>query len=330
MRNCKRFCFSLVFLFVFATSFCDTLTIMSFNLNGTNSSHRMKEKSRWAEDIAAIISQANADIVLLQEVSIELDKRLDTEYFKNPKKDNVLDFFIRELKNGKWEYCTSADYILRKNMSIDGRTYKSGNKTQNNAVLYNESKLKANDQKKMLNFDTFKDSKYKFDKNSVQVIEFEERATRQKFIVMNVHLPYSDIDSYTKDLDTLERLYASQKLKMGVIVGGDFNTHREALTKRNFDNVDGTTNWYYNFNFGLLTTIAVRNSKTFAFANAYDHFIYNKKIKEEKITQRVAIPTKDTSLSHVKIGNNTFYNSKDFYNRVSDHYPIVFEFSVIN
>ncbi|UTC76745.1 hypothetical protein E4O04_01425 [Treponema sp. OMZ 799] len=326
----KKIYTTLILIFVFiGTGFCDTLKILSFNLNGNYKGHRLEVSELWADDIITIIKQSEADIVLLQEVYIDLIKRSDTPYFKNPKPNNVLDYFVRKLSgySGTWKYLTSAGYMLRKDMTVDGSKYISGNKTQNNAVLFNSNKLEGIDQAKMLGFDQFTGS-YLFDKNSVQVIEFTDINKNSKFVVINVHLPYNNWENAERDLNTLEKLYSLFKLKTGVIIGGDFNTQRQFLTKRNFDNVDGTKSWYYDKNFGLPTTISTTDEESFKFYNDYDHFIFNNKIKEETIMQRLGIPVDDMSFYAIRIGNNNFYNSKDFFDRISDHYPIIFEFSV--
>lgn len=328
----KKKLFIIIYSVVLISSiFSESLKIMSFNLNGTQKSHRLETNEQWANDIVAIIKQSEADIVLLQEVTIELDKRLDTKYFKNPRKNNVLDYFCRKLSGfgGKWEYFTSAGYMLQKDIEIEGETYSSGNKTQNNAILYNTRKLKGKDRAKEFGFDKF-NGKFLFDKNSVQVIEFVELATNSKINIVNVHIPHNNFDRYYRDFNTLERLYAQLKSRSAVIIGGDFNTHRKSLNDRNFDNVDGTSSWYYSKEFGLLTTIQTNNEENFGFRNSYDHFIFSNKIKEIQIMKRVKIPDNKQIYDSIQIGNNRFYNSYEYYERISDHFPIIFEFEIIS
>lgn len=169
-----------------------------------------------------------------------------------------------------------------------------------------------------------------FDKNSVQVIEFVELATNSKINIVNVHIPHNNLDRYYRDLNTLVGLYEQLKSRSAVIIGGDFNTHRKSLKDRKFDNVDGTSSWYSSAEFGLLTTIQKNNEENFGFSNSYDHFIFSNKIKENQIMKRVKIPDNKQIYDSIQIGNNRFYNSYDYYERISDHFPIIFEFEIIS
>lgn len=303
--------------------------MVSFNLNGTARNHRLETTSQWADEIISIFTQSDADIILLQEVYIPLEKRLDTPYFRKAKNNNVLDYFTTKLSgySGVWKSYTSADYMLRKDMKIEDELYKSGNSTQNNALLYNSSKFKAKDLAKELNLEDFT-GKYRFDKNSIQVLEFTDVSSNSKFIVINVHLPSVDKEHKFRDLDTLKLLFNSYKLRHAVIIGGDINICRKVLTPSYFEYVDGTDSWYYDRNFGLLTSISEKKSERIEFANDFDHFIFSKQVKIVNKMMRVNDFLNKPSYSNIKLGNHTFYNSKEYVKLISDHYPVIVEFEI--
>ena len=75
--------------------------LLSFNVNGMQKNHRLETNPKWADTITKIILESDADIVCLQEVCIDLEKRRDTALFKNPKKNNVLDYFTKRLREKK-------------------------------------------------------------------------------------------------------------------------------------------------------------------------------------------------------------------------------------
>ncbi|MBO5236155.1 MAG: endonuclease/exonuclease/phosphatase family protein [Spirochaetaceae bacterium] len=68
----KIFCTALVLLVTFFVV-AEEITILSFNIKGTSTSNR-QGNTEWLNDICNIISNSQADIVLLQEVCIELKK----------------------------------------------------------------------------------------------------------------------------------------------------------------------------------------------------------------------------------------------------------------
>ena len=328
MRN-KRILYIFSFLISFNFIFAESVKVVSFNLNGTARNHRFETSYQWADEIISILKKSDADIILLQEVYIPLDKRMDTPYFRKAKKNNVLDYFTSHLSgyNGVWNYFTSANYMLRKDMKISEELYKSGNNTQNNALLFNSSKFKAKDLSEQLNLEDFS-GKYKFDKNSIQVIEFSDIKTSSKFVIINVHLPSVDNVHKLRDLDTLKLLFNSYKIHQAVIIGGDINISRKDLMPSYFEFVDGTDSWYYDKNFGLLTSISGKKSDGVAFANDFDHFIFSNKVKIITKMMRVNDCLNKTWYSNIKLGNHTFYNSKEYTKMISDHYPIIIEFEI--
>ena len=323
--NKKIISIALIIFFSF-TLFAAPIKIMSFNLNGHNDKHRFESNEQWSTTITAILKDSKANIILLQEISLDLEKILgDSEGRKKAKEDNLK--WLCSKLSGNWKYETSANYMLRKDIKIDDINYAHGDRTQNNAVLYNSSKFSVKDLSSELRFNNFTNTKYKFQKNSVQVLKFTELETKEEFIVINVHLASNNKSANRKrDVDTLEKLYASYKLKYPVIVGGDFNTPRTDLLHRNFDNVDGNSSWYLN-NKGVKTSLG-KNKSAISFANDFDHFIYNNKIKEISVMKRININSDKDTIHDVKIRNHTFEDSTEFAQLVSDHYPIIFEFEL--
>lgn len=210
-----------------------------------------------------------------------------------------------------------------KKKKINNQTYSKATANQTNAILYNSSIFNVIDKAKEFGFTDFS-GEYLFDKNNVQIIEFTEIKTKNKLNVINVHLPYNNTDNWKRDLKTLESLYEKLKFKSAIVIGGDFNTWRVNLTNQNFDNVDGTTSWYYDKKAGIKTTVS-EEKKSFRFAQQFDHFIYNNKIKVVQIMKRVGIQSQSDTFSSIKIGNHTYYNSKEYSDRISDHFPIIIE-----
>lgn len=292
---------------------------MSFNIAHTYE-QGSKGYDTWLQDIVAVIKDNDFDIVLLQEVPIGLDKRYDTKIFKTAKEKNILDDFTT-LLGKNWSYYSTANYAIRSNITMGEENYVYCDANQNNAILYNGYKVLAKDMATELGFAEFKGN-FLFDKNTVQVLEFRISGKEtEKFIVINVHLPYTNYEHRMRDLKTLEKLYTKYKLSMGVLIGGDFNLYRGDLTKRNFDFVDGNNSWYYDKNFGLKTTFST-DKDSIKFVSDYDHFVYNEKIKIKENMSRVSIKTKDDSVQSIKLGKKTYNSSKDIRKYISDHVPI--------
>ncbi|MBE6344747.1 MAG: hypothetical protein E7063_03530 [Spirochaetaceae bacterium] len=316
----KIFCTALVLLVTFFVV-AEEITILSFNIKGTSTSNR-QGNTEWLNDICNIISNSQADIVLLQEVCIELEKIPETKVFKRGKKDNLLDDMVKILGCENWCHLSTADYGLRANVSVNGIEYSSGDKTQNNAILYNSAKVQAFDYAEILGFSNF-DGNFLFNKNTVQFIEFSlVNQEETKFFVVNVHLPYNNLEKRFHDLETLESLFAKYKHYNGVIIGGDFNLHRSELTGRNFDYVDGHDSWYYDKNFGLKTTVG-KSEDGFSLVNDYDHFVYSSKINVKSKMRRCFSLSNQDFYKQVVIGEKTYTNSAEFNNKVSDHCPII-------
>lgn len=317
----KKILFVFIILCVSVYAFSEEITILSFNIKGTSTTNR-QGNTEWLNDICNIISKSQADIVLLQEVCIELEKIPGNKVFKRAKKNNLLDDIIMVLGDETWRYLSTADYGLRANVTVNGIEYSYGDKTQNNAILYNSDKVFAFDYAEKLGFLNFSGD-YLFHKNTVQFVEFSLINQKEtKFFVGNVHLPYSNLEKRYQDLKTLEALFAKYKHNNGIIIGGDFNLHRSELTDRNFDFVDGQDSWYYDKNFGLKTTVG-KSEEGFNLVNDYDHFIYNSKIKVKSKMRRCFSMSNKNYYEQVVVAEKTYSCASDFNNKVSDHSPIV-------
>ena len=304
----RRFiCFCCI-LYCSAVLFAEQFVLLSFNINGAAKTPRA-ENAQWLADICHIIQQSKADIVFLQEVCIELDSVPHTTLFKKARMHNVLDVCVELLGKDEWAYFSTANYGLRKTVTVQEQAYTMGDKTQNNAILYRADKLDAQDLSDELGFTSFSGT-YLFDKNTVQVVQFCVRGTDTKpaLVGINAHLPYNNAEHRERDVRTLQRLYARYKLRFGVVLTGDLNMHRAELTDKNFDIVDGDERWYVDRHFGLKTTVGTSDTE-FRFANDYDHFLYNAKLHvTEQMHRFDTVP---------------YATSSEFREHISDHIPIV-------
>lgn len=331
MKKIFKFAF-VIFIFVQVASAenfpQNANALLSFNVNGMQKNHRLETNPKWADTITKIISESGADIVCLQEVCIDLEKRRDTALFKNPKKNNVLDYFTKHLSEEKkceWRAVTSARYLLRANVQKNGKDFSYGDKTQNNAILYDAGKFSARDLASDLGFENFS-GEFLFHKNSVQVLLFENIETSEQFIVINVHLPFSNSAKNNDDLETLKRLTKHFE-KFPLVVAGDFNISREILLKKKFFAVDGKTGNFSSSEFAIATTLS-RSEKNFRFANDYDHFVFNEKVIEKKSLTRLGLASSKNILKKAKLAGKYFYSSNEFVAEISDHFPIIFWFQV--
>ena len=155
---------------------------------------------------------------------------------------------------------------------------------------------------------------------------FENIETSEQFIVINVHLPFSNSAKNNDDLKTLKRLTKHFE-KFPLVVAGDFNISREILLEKKFFAVDGKTGNFSQSEFAIATTLS-RSEKNFRFANDYDHFVFNEKMNEQKPMMRLGLASSKNILKKAKLAGKTFYTSNDFIFEISDHFPIIFWFQV--
>lgn len=318
----RLICFFCAILFS-ALLFAERIVLLSFNINGAAKSHRA-ENAQWVADICHIIEQSGADIVFLQEVCVELDAVPGTNVFKKARSHTLLDDFTETLGKGEWSYFSTADYGLRKTLTVNEQEYIMGDKTQNNAILYRSDKLDAHDFAQELGFTSFSGD-YLFDKNTVQVVRFTSRGadSGSALVGINAHLPYNNAGHRDRDLRTLQRLYARYKLRYGLVLTGDLNMRRAELTDKNFDIIDGDESWYADRHFGLKTTVG-KSDADFRLANDYDHFLYNARLRVTQQMRRLFSAQKDDVFHNgLHCGGLHYATSSEFKQSVSDHVPIV-------
>lgn len=308
----RKVLFALAVSFFSFYVFAKDLTIMSFNIqgHGPGSSEHSFFNTKYKNQIAAVIHQSGASIVLLQEV------RLNSGSDINP----LLD--ILNSKGGTWKAATSVKYC--------DCTY-----DLNNAVLYDEKVVRlVEDYAKRLNFLAYKYNeseedcrKYQFDKNHEQVLEFAfPKNAAETFLVVNVHAPAPKSDECRKEIEQIEKLYRYYKRK-NIIIGGDFNTRRKELFPSSaFGDgiVDGDSGIFADFN-SLKTTVSTSVNQKIALANDYDHFIVkgNNLFTISQQMHHVFSLRKKESYDSIKIGGSTYTNSEEYKSAISDHLPIM-------
>lgn len=334
MKNYKKLV-AIVFAFVFASfAFAEKITVMSFNI-AHNSAYKKEHRKEWISQIAEIVKENEADVVLLQEVPLELKRGYVKKYyngvelnFKVPESHTILDDIAKELGD-LWKYFSTGTYLLHNGIVVDGVEFSGGDMSQNNAVLYNSSKFAAEDMAESLGFLNFPDCDYRFNKNNLQVIQFTEIETNKIFIVANVHLQSKNaIEKRDRDLENLSDMllneFGGELSEDPIVVGGDFNTNRWE-----FENV-GFYFYYIDGKKSLKTTLSTSADK-FKYSNDYDHFIYNKAMKNLIVSEmgHAKLGTAGSDLEKVKsfyIAGKEFTSAQDLRTRLSDHVPIVISF----
>lgn len=298
----RRFFSALAVLALAAAAFAERLTLLSFNMGG---------RSRTAAAVAAMIAESHADIAFLQEVWVRAPENA------------ALKAMTAQLGDGDWDFVSSASYSLTETKTVGNETYKTGGNGQNNAIVYDTAKVALHDLADEAGFTHF-DGDFLFDKNTVQLVRFSLRGDPQtQFVAINVHLPYTDKAHRSRDLRTLERLYARSKRTGGIVIAGDFNTRRADLTARNFDFVDGTERWFSDRHFGIPTTLSTKDDRQIRFANDYDHFVYSKHITVAAQMSRAFSDSRGTTVPGLPFGTTVYTSSTAYRAAVSDHVPII-------
>ncbi len=330
----KKLFFILIFSTVGLFLWAQEITIMSYNI-AHNNAYKKANYDEWIEQICTLINGNRADIVLLQEVPVAMEKGFESHlygdveiHFKRPQEHTILDD-IQNVLGENWAYLSTANYLLHTGVNIDGVDYSGGDMAQNNAVFYNTEKTFAQDMADELGFTKFPDCDYRFNKNNVQVLHFsvaDDDGNVSYFIVTNVHLQSKNsIEKRNSDLQNLENLllneFGGELFDVPIIVGGDFNTSRDEFDLVGFNGyiIDGGSS--------PKTTLSTTGDR-FKYANDYDHFVYNvammKKIKTG--TRRAVFGESGTNLEKEKsfvLNGIEFKSSKDIREKLSDHVPIV-------
>ena len=308
MRKISAFVIS---FFLSALLFAEEIKVLSFNMGARN---------KTAIQVADMIKESEADFVFLQEIWVSAPK------------DEALKKMCAHLGKSDWDFVSTSSYSLKNLVTIGEESYKAGGNGQNNAILYNKSKISLTNLAETIGFTHFGavESDFLFDKNTVILVEFALKSEPQKkCIAINTHLPYTDKTHRKRDLATLERLYARYKLKSAVLIAGDFNYNRRHLTKSNFDFVDGCESHFYDPNFGILTTLSTKGESEVIFANDYDHFIFNKKIAVKEQMHRAFSDSLAKSVEQIQFGTENFTSSIDYRKAISDHVPIMITIEIL-
>lgn len=333
----KKLFFSLIFSLLGFLLWAQEITFMSYNI-AHNNAYKKANYEKWINQICTLIKGNSADIVLLQEVPVAMEKGFVSHdykgieiHFKKPQEHTILDD-IKESLGEEWEYLSTAEYLLHTGVTVDGVDYSGGDMAQNNAIFYNTEKALPLDMADELGFTRFPDCDYRFNKNNVQVLYFsssDEDSNVNYFIVSNVHLQSKNsIEKRNSDLQNLEDLllneFGGELFDVPIIVGGDFNTSRDEFDLVGFNGyiIDGGSS--------PKTTLSTTGDR-FKYANDYDHFVYNvammKKIKTG--TRRAVFGESGTNLEKEKsfvLNGVEFKSSKDIRDKLSDHVPIVLTF----
>lgn len=302
LSRMRRILALLAVLALAAAAYAERLTLLSFNMGGRN---------RTAAAVADMIAESHADIAFLQEIWVSAPQ------------NTALKAMAAQLGDGRWDFATSSAYSLTGPKTARGESYKAGGNGQNNAILYDTTKVTLDDLADEAGFTRF-DGEFLFDKNTVQLVRFTLRGgSRAQFVAVNVHLPYTDKVHRARDLRTLERLYARYKRSGGIVIAGDFNTRRTELTARNFDFVDGTEQWFSDRHFGIATTLSTKGDDRVQFANDYDHFVYSKPITVAAQMSRAFSDSRGKTVPSLPFGTTIYTSSTAYRAAVSDHVPIV-------
>ena len=286
------------------------LTIMSFNIQGHGNFEHNFGNSQWKNQIAAVIRQSGASIVLLQEV--RLRSMADIE--------RLCDALNR--KGGKWKAKTSYEYAT---CSYD----------LHNAVLFDENVVSCvNDLAQKLNFHKYYETKvecrkYRFDQNNEQVLEFcFPKNSKNTFYVVNVHAPSPGTSRLQEEKRQLEQFYAQYKRKLPMIIGGDFNLHRkDFIPSSAFSDaiVDGNSGVFADFD-SLLTTVS-KSDIGIRLSNGYDHLIMRCNSLFSVSEQMHHVFSKKTSNTRyydsITIDGTTYASASEYMRYVSDHLPIM-------
>lgn len=309
MNFIKQFlaCIVLLVFSFFAVS--QEVTIMSFNVQGHGNSEHNFGNSTWKNQIASVVKQSGASIVLLQEIRLRSEFDIDL----------LCETMTR--KGGKWKAKTSFKYAT---CSYD----------LHNAVLFDESVVSfITDLAQELNLQKYHDSgvecrKYKFDQNNEQILEFSfPRNSKKTFYVVNVHAPGPGNIKLQEEKRQLEQFYSQHKRKVPLIIGGDFNLARKDFVPSSaFSDaiIDGDSGIFSDFN-SVLTTVSTSDNGI-RLAHGYDHFIIRGNYLFSLSEQMHHVFSKKGNIQFydsIKIGNTTYKSASEYRQEVSDHLPIM-------
>lgn len=304
--------------FLICTSFCfsDSVTFMTFNIQGLDFFETDGENR--TENVKKILIDSKADIILLQEIKLD-------RFFEKTKGDEYESELEQNLKNMlgySWKLSTTSKREYRgKYLKKNGKDFEGRPSSQNNAIIYNSSKLRLiRDFGEIFNWDqtgtSFSSCIYPHHKNSFMVLEFEERSSKQTFLLINVHLPYNNYLHRTEDFQTLLEIVDNLRnvwSRKFIIIGGDFNLTFEELKYNDLQNL----NYFYNLDAEkeIKTTVSGKDSNFLV--NSYDHFFWSKELKDMiEIPVDYAVKVDEFQKKIYNFANTTYKDS------VSDHVPL--------
>ena len=313
----KRFLLLCVFLFVLLAGFAEELVIGSWNIRG-NGHFEEPEVIQFG---SYFVTNQGLDILALQEVKLELQKRPDTKRYKTLGKNNFLERFAQALSKqtgAVWKFISSAEYAIREN--IDEYTY--CNKGLDNAVLYRADKVTVQDlySGRPFYFDNFDISHYKMNMNNTNVLKIKSTGQSFVFYLVNKHMPFKSKKKgwgpWLRDVQVLHRIYKALDSNAPIIICGDFNAKADDLGKTFSDCFVGCRK---------PTSVSSFNSSS-RYANEYDHFILNA-VATRAVVKEPSRYTSDADISTGRI----HYGHKSitleyFYDHISDHVPIFMSF----
>lgn len=313
----KKLLFICGTLFILLTAYAEELVIGSWNIRG-NGHFEEQEIIQFG---SYFVTNKALDILTLQEVKLELQKRQDTKRYKTLGKNNFLERFAKTLSKqtgAVWKFVSSAEYAIREN--IDEYTY--CNKGLDNAVLYRADKVTVQDiySGHPFYFDDFDKSKYKMNMNNTNVLKIKSAGASSVFYLINKHMPFKSKKKgwgpWLRDVEVLYRIYKTLDTNAPIIICGDFNAKADDLAKTFSDCFVGCRK---------PTSVSSFNAVS-RYAHEYDHFILN-----AAATQRVGTePSRytsdpDSTTGRVRYGNKSI-TLEYFYDHISDHVPIFMSF----
>lgn len=334
MKKIRKWTLTFVLMIFSALLFAEEISLMSFNI-AHNSAYKKEHRDEWISQIAEIVKDNNAQIVLLQEVPLELKRGFVKKYygdievhFKAPQPRTILNDIADELGKS-WKFFSTATYLLHDKIVVDGIEISAGDMSQNNAILYDSSKFIAEDMADTLGFTSFPDCDYRFNKNNLQVVRFTDLSTKKTFVIGNVHLQSKNsVEKRNLDLENLADMmlneFGGELSDEPIVMGGDFNTNRWE-----FDDM-GFFMYFVDGGSSPKTTLSTSKDR-FKYANDFDHFIYNQAMKSIVVhpTARAIMGDGGRNLEKVKtlvIFGKEFKSAQDLRERLSDHVPVVISF----
>ena len=324
-----------LFLFIVLFSIkiqCENITIASWNIN-------KKYSTELINAVCNFVKNENVDILCLQEVKLDLiPDNFNDLYCKLDPNSSFVNNLKNELnkKTGtQWEFTTSANYAIRKDLDPNIHKkydYIKCSKSQDNAIFYRKDKFKTLDLISEVGLNNFRNAAicYKMDKNNIQIIEFTTQKSNNNLIVINVHLPYAsrrvsnnnyDDGNYYRDFNRASNVYDAFDKNISIMCG-DFNFDKKDL---HLKNEAAKTNYAPDdIHINEPTNLNHANE----FNHTYEQFIFkNDRFKYSVIKKPQRAASKSPDGEYIIIGTNVTKGQripiKEYKANISDHTPII-------